>query len=178
MNSLLSFFAGWQVKLLLVVALVFGLYTYHKAEVKIAVNKAVAQVVVDMQIQSSKENFRLKERSLDTQIELQAKADKIQKDKDNEIANLKSRVRILSDSLRDRPTNRQEPNRVSDNPGNPETQTGATGLQLSRPDAELLIWFAGETAELQTELNSCLKKYSIAKETLDKFKRDNTPKTN
>jgi len=171
--NVLSLLGGWQIKLILLLALLFGAWTWHRAEVKIAVNEAVAQI----ETQQSKENFRLKERSLNTQIELQAKADKIEQDKNNEIANLKSRVRTLTDSLRNRPTNRAEPSGISDNSSNQEAQTGATGLQLSKSDATMAIWFAEQATELQIELKSCLRQYDDAKEALDKFKRDNTPKS-
>jgi len=173
LGSVIGFFGGWQFKLTLLCALLFGAWTWHRAEVKIAVKEAVSQI----EAQQSRENFRLKERSLNTQIELQAKVDKIEKDKNNEIANLKSRVRTLTDSLRNRPTNRAEPSGVSDNSSNQETQTGATGLQLSKSDATMAIWFAEQATELQIELKSCLRQYDEAKETLDKFKRDNTPKS-
>lgn len=173
LGSMISLFSGWQIKLILLLALLFGAWTWHRAEVKIAVKEAVSQI----EAQQARENFRLKERSLNTQIELQAKADKVQKEKDNEISNLRSRVRTLTDSLRNRPTNRAEPSGVSYNSSNQETQTGATGLQLSRSDATMAIWFAEQATELQIELKSCLRQYDDAKETLDKFKRDNTSKS-
>ena len=172
LGSMISFFSGWQIKLILTLALLFGAWTWHKAEVKIAVKEAVSQV----ESQQSKENFRLKERSLNTQIELQAKIDKIEKDKNNEIANLKSRVRTLTNSLSSRPT-RAESSRISNNTGNEESKQRTTGSGLYQDDRVFLARFAGMAEELKVEIQSCYKQYDEAKETLDKFKRDNTPKS-
>ena len=55
MANLLGFFSGWQVKIILVLALIFGAYAWHKAEVKIAVNEAVTAI----EAQATKERFKL-----------------------------------------------------------------------------------------------------------------------
>lgn len=174
--NFLSFIYGWQIKIILVIALVVGTYTWHKVEVNKAVNKAVTQVVADIEIQASRERFKLKERSLNTQIELQAKVDKIQKDKDNEISNLKSRVRTLTNSLSDRP-NRTSQSGVPDSTGNEESTGYVAANRLYRDDAEVAVWFATRTEGLKIELLSCYKQYDEVKKTLDKFKAENTPKT-
>lgn len=170
--NILSLLGGWQIKLILLLALLFGAWTWHRAEVKIAVKEAVAKI----EVQQNKENFRLKERSLNTQIELQAKADKIEKDKNNEISNLKSRVRTLTDSLSNRP-NRPEPSGIPNNTGDEESTGYMAADRLYRDDAAVAIWFATRTEGLKIELQACYKQYDEVKETLDKFKKDNTPKS-
>ena len=170
MNTLLSFLGNWQVKLLLIFVLVFSAGVWHKAQVKIAVNEAVTQVVSDIEIQSARERFKLKETALNSQIELQNKAERMRKEKNNEINNLQSRVDVLADSLSVRP-NRQGPSNIPSNSGNSDSKAGATGVQLSRPDAEFLIWFARETSELQLELNYCKKQYDESRNTLEKYRK-------
>lgn len=164
---LTTLISGWQVKLILLLAVIFGVWTWHRAEVKMAVNEAVSQI----EVQQAKESFRLKERSLNTQLELQAKVDKIQKEKDDEISNLKSRVSALSSSLSNRPS-RQEPSGVSNNPSNPESTGYVAADRLYRDDAEVLVWFSARTEGLKIALQSCYKQYDEVKETLDKFKRN------
>lgn len=165
-----GFLGGWRVKLAIVVSLLFGAYMWHTAEVKIAVNKAVQEI----RYQSAKEDFKLKDRSLDAKIALQESFDNIQKDKDAKLKTLNTRVATLTASLRSRP-NRPETSGVPDNTSTKEGTAGATGVRLYRADAELLSWFSGQTAELQVELQGCYKSYDEAKETLDRFKLDNTP---
>lgn len=172
MNTIINFFAGWQVKLVLVLALLFGAYTWHKAEVRVAVKETVAQI----ESQAAKENFKLKERSLDSQIALQQKADDIQKEKDAKIKTLTGRVAALTRSLSDRP-NRPEASGISVNPGTQESQSGATGAQLYRQDGEFLTREAARAEEIKEELLACYKSYDAAKAALDKFKKENSPKT-
>lgn len=173
MIPLLSFFSGWQVKLVLVAALIFGAWMWHKAEVKIAVNEVVLQI----QQESAKEGFKLKERSLNAQIALQESFNNIQKEKDAKIVSLNRRVRTLSNSLRDRPY-RPEGSGISDSPRIEESKAGATGGGLYRNDAEFLARFSGMAEELKVELLACYKSYDEAKVKLDKFKTENNPKTN
>lgn len=177
MNTILSFLADWKIKLAILFIVLFGLWSYHRIQTKLEVNKAVSTAVAEIKEQTSKENFRLRENSLNAKIELQSKIDKIQKDKNNEITDLKSRVRTLSNSLSERSSTRQEPSGVPNNPGDAKSSPGATGLQLSRPDATMALWFAGDASELQSELKACYKQYDEAKSILDRFKRDNASRT-
>ena len=172
MNAIINFFAGWQVKLVLVLALLFGAYTWHRAEVKIAVKEAVAKI----EAESAKENFRLKERSLNAQIELQQSFDNIQKDKDAKIKNLNARVASLTRSLQERPS-RPESSGVPDNSRVEEVRQGSTGTGLYREDSEFLSREAARAELIKEELLGCYKSYDTAKETLDKYKRENTPKS-
>lgn len=176
LGAVMSFFGPWYIKLALVLALIGGLYTYHKVQIKIEVNKAVAQVVADIELQSNRESFKLKERSLNAQIELQEKFDNIDKEKNAKIQTLTGRVATLTRSLSERP-NRPEASGVPNNPSAQESKPGATGAQLYRQDGEFLAGEAARAEEIKIELQGCYKSYDDAKETLDKFKRENTPKT-
>lgn len=172
MSSFLSFFLDWKVKIALALVVLSAAYFWHISEVKVAVNEAVTQI----EAQASKETFKLKERSLNAKIELEQEFDNIQKDKNAKIQTLNDRVASLTRSLQERP-NRPESSGVPNAAGVEESDTGATGLRLYRPDAQFLSWFSGQAAELQVELSACYKSYDDAKEKLDKFKIENQPKT-
>lgn len=172
MNTLLSFFLDWKVKLTILIVAFSAAYIWHLSEVKVAVTEAVAEVELNI----SKENFRLKERSLNAQIELQQSFDNIQKDKDAKIKNLNARVASLTRSLQERPS-RPEPSGVSNDSRTQESTGYVAADRLYRDDAAVAIWFATRTEGLKVELQSCYRSYDKAKETLDKFKEENPPKT-
>lgn len=172
MIQILSLFSSWKVKLAVIAVIILGLYFWHRSEVKIAVNQAVQEI----KYESAKENFKLQENALNSKIALQDNFDKIQKDKDAKIKTLNADVSNLRNSLRNRPY-RTEGSDLSRDTRTEESTTGATGLRLYRSDAEVLVWFAGETTELQTELKACYASYDKARETLKKFKDENSPKT-
>lgn len=170
--SVISFLGGWQAKVIILAIILVSLFAYHKVQVNKAVTKAVAEVELNL----AKENFRLKERSLNAQIALQESFDNIQKDKDAKIKNLNARITSLTRSLSERP-NRPESGRVSDNSRVEETKQGATGAQLYREDGIFLVREAARAELIKEELLACYKSYDTAKEVLDKYKKENTSKT-
>ena len=171
MNTLLSFFLNSKVKLLILAIVLTSLFAWHK----VLVHEAVTEAVAEVELNISKENFKLKERSLNAQIELQQSFDNIQKDKDAKIKTLNARVASLTRSLQERP-NRPEPSGVS-NDSRVEESTGYVAAdRLYRDDAAVAIWFATRTEGLKVELQSCYRSYDKAKETLDKFKEENASK--
>ena len=172
MNTLLSFFFDWKVKIALALVVISAAYFWHLSEVKIAVSEAVTQI----EAQVSRESFKLKERSLNAKIELEQKFDNIQKEKNAKIQTLNARVASLTRSLQERP-NRPEPSGVPNSTGIEESKPGATGAQLYRQDGEFLAGEAARAELIKEELLTCYKSYDTAKAALDKYKKENTPKT-
>lgn len=168
MNKVLSFFLDWKVKLSIVLIILAGLFTYHK----VLVHEAVQEAVSEIHIQQAKENFRLKERSLNTQIALQESFDNIQKEKNEKIKSLNSRVASLTWSLQQRPS-RAESAGVSNDSKVGEARQGSTGLGLYFEDSRFLLGEAARAELIKEELLTCYRSYDTAKETLDKFKADN-----
>ncbi len=166
--SVISFLGGWQVKLAILIIAVISLFAYHKVQV----NKAVTEAVAEIQLNLAKENFRLKERSLDAQIALQESFDKIQKDKDAKIKNLNARVASLTRSLQERP-NRPDSSGISNDSRDEESAGYVAADRLYRDDAAVAIWFATRTEGLKIELQTCYKSYDQAKQALEDFKRNN-----
>lgn len=171
MNTLLSFFLNSKVKLLILAIVLVSLFAWHR----VLVHEAVTEAVAELELNISKENFKLKERSLNAQIELQQSFDNIQKNKDAKIKNLNARVAFLTRSLQERP-NRPEPSGVPVNPGVEESSGYVAADRLYRDDAAVAIWFATRTEGLKLELQSCYKSYDAAKEALDRYKKENESK--
>ena len=107
------------------------------------------RVVLERQAQEWKDEVR------ETERQLQAKADKIQREKHNAVKAADSKYAALIDSLRHRAETRSnEP--VSDSSGD---VVGCTGAGLARPDAEFLAGFAADAARLQAQYNACKAGY-------------------
>ena len=169
--NLLSFLSGWQTKLIILIIVLVSLFSYHK----VLVHKAVTQAVTEIELNLAKENFKLKERSLNSQIALQESFDNIQKDKDAKIKNLNARVASLTRSLQERP-NRPDSSGISNDSRVEETKQGATGAQLYREDGIFLAREAARAELIKEELQTCYKSYDAAKEVLDKYKKENKSK--
>lgn len=169
--SVISFLGGWQVKLVILTVVIISLFAWHRIEV----NRAVTEAVAEIQLNLAKENFRLKERSLDAQIALQESFDKIQKDKDAKIKNLNARVASLARSLSERP-NRPKPSGISNDSGVEEGSGYVAADRLYRDDAAVAIWFATRTEGLKIELQTCYNNYETVKQALENFKKNNNYK--
>ena len=172
MNTLLSFFLNSKVKLLILVIVLVSLFAWHK----VLVHEAVTEAVAEVELNISKENFKLKERSLNAQIELQQSFDNIQKDKDAKIKNLNARVASLTRSLQERP-NRPDSSGISNDSRVEESKPGSTGVGLYREGALFLVREAARADEIRIELQTCYKSYDTAKEVLDRYKKENASKT-
>lgn len=172
LGSITNLLGGWQVKLVMLTLVLVSLFAWHKVQV----HKAVSAAVTEIELNLAKENFKLKERSLNAQIELQQSFDNIQKEKDAKIKNLNARVASLTRSLQER-TSRPESSGVPDNSRIEKTSKGATGAQLYRQDGEFLAGEAARAELIREELLTCYKSYDTAKKALDNYKKENTPKT-
>ena len=171
MNTLLSFFLNSKVKLLILVIVLVSLFAWHK----VLVHEAVTEAVAEVELNISKENFKLKERSLNAQIELQQSFDNIQKDKDAKIKNLNARVASLTRSLQERPS-RPESSGVPDNSRIEESSGYVAADRSYRDDAAVAIWFATRTEGLKIELQTCYNNYETVKQALENFKKNNNYK--
>ena len=173
LGSIVSFFAGWQVKLAVVLIVSISLYTYHKIQIKVAVNTAVAEI----ELQSAKERFKILDKAQAVTYALRDSNDKSIKEKDEKLKLLTTRVATLTASLQNRPERPAESSNTSRSTSNPESPQGATGASLYREDGIFLSREAAKAVELQEWLKLCYKDYDSVKEKLEKFKRDNPSKT-
>lgn len=170
--NILSFFAGWQTKVAIVLIVLVSLFAWHKHEVSLAVAQSTAQI----ELQYSKEKFKLIDKAQTETYTLRDQVEQITKDKNVKIKALDARVAALTASLSSRPDRPASNGSIPGSTSNGESTEGATGLRLYRPDSIFLTRLSGETAELQTELKACYRQYDEVKDKLDKFKRENTSK--
>lgn len=82
---------------------------------------------------------------------LQAQADAQRKKKDAEIARINTRLAAALDGLHNRPSRLPESSR---------TCGGATGTELSKPDAEFLAREAARADKAVENLNHCIAQYN------------------
>jgi hypothetical protein len=91
--------------------------------------------------------------------QLQAQADHLRQEKDDEIRSINARVASLSDSLRKRPERTAQASAVSGATGASCPACVCTGAGLSREDAEFLAREAARADELRASLTQCVKQY-------------------
>ena len=121
-------------------------YTYGKENVQ---EKWDAEKVVQEREMLAKAN-----EAIEKERQLQAKADKIQKERIRESQIVNRRYNALVDSLRDRPEARQD-----SVPADSTNAVGCTGEGLAKPDAEFLAGYAADAAQLQAQYNACKAGY-------------------
>ena len=96
---------------------------------------------------------------------LQAQADRLREEKDNEIRNLNARATALSNSLRDRPSRTTTvASTVSSSTGLSCPTLTCTGAELSREDGEFLAGEAARADEARTLLKQCYDQYNAVRQ--------------
>jgi hypothetical protein len=153
-------------------ALLFA-YSWHKSEVKTELNALRASLELQHRVVLDEQRKRLLERSRASERVLQEQITLSERDKNAKIKELNSTVSSLRSSLLKRPEGRISQGDFSKCPSEGTTEKGATGLQLSRMDADVLARFSRDTSELQIELKSCLADYESVRKALEKFKEEN-----
>jgi len=91
--------------------------------------------------------------------QLQAQADHLRQEKDDEIRSISARAASLADSLRKRPERTTQASAVSSTASAGCPACVCTGNSLSREDAEFLAREAARADELRASLAQCVKQY-------------------
>ena len=140
----------------MIVLLLGMLYGTHKVIVYRAVNAAVADTKATMSAQYTQKLLEASELAREREQVMVTSADKIRKEKDAQIASLNSRLGTALDGLRQRP-----PRTPSSPEGAkaPSVGAGATGAELSREDAGVLIREAHRADTLRAALDQCYRQY-------------------
>lgn len=129
-----------------------GLYKGHKlgkAEVQQAWDKEKAEQYAAYA--KAQEEARAKEQ------ELQATADQLRREKDEEIRSINAKSAALASQLRDRKDRPTQTGSVSSTAS--VGSSGCSGKELYREDGEFLIRIAREADELRTALKQCYTQY-------------------
>lgn len=157
--------------LALTLAVLFSAWSWHTSEVSKAVTAAKASVEQTYRVSIDEQRKRLVARSEASEKALRNQLTNNSRSKDAEIKKLNTDVASLRSSLQSRPERTTDSTTsVSNSTGESPAKAGATGLQLSRPDADFLARFSGFSAELQAELKACLKDYEDVKNEINSFK--------
>ena len=172
MNTLLSFFLNSKVKLLILAVVLVSLFAYHRYEV----NKAVTQATNELKIEYSKEVFRQIEIARDESIKLKQEKEKADAEYKKNLASANARYESIHRWLSNLP---KHPSR-SDNPGNPgDAETGSEDVvgRLTRENARNLTEYGYTTETLRQSLLMCYGQYDAVKESLDKLRLQQAPKS-
>jgi acetyl-CoA carboxylase alpha subunit len=154
------------VKIIVIISLISAVFLTHTWRVNKAVDKAVAEQVAIY-------NNKIKEleiKSLKAESELKDKVQSIKGEKDAQIKAIDRKYNTTIASLLNRPERSTTSNSTSST-CNAESTQGATGAQLYRNDAEVLIRFARDAEELKTSLIACYQQYDAVKDQLDNYRK-------
>ena len=146
--------------IMLILGILFGT---HKVIVYRAVGAAVAETKATLQGEYTKKLLEASELSREREQVMVSSAEKIRKEKDVQIASLNGRLSTALDGLRQRPP--RPPSSPKDTPA-PSVGTGATGAELSREDAGILIREAHRADTLREALNQCYRQYEQVRQVL------------
>lgn len=163
-------------KLVGTAAIILGLLVWHTTYVDQKVKQAESAVRLEITQQYNKRTTELKDESSKVQTELQAKVHTQQKEHNAKVHNLNLRITDLSNSLSNRPLRPASTGSIPDSSNTGACTAGCNGQGLYQDDARFLARYAGQAEELKEGLIQCYRQYDTVKETLDKFKADNTPK--
>lgn len=166
--SIFSLFSGWQFKLVLVVALIFGAWAWHTKEVSTAVSQAEQRI----ELQYAREVFKLKDRANEESISLKSKILEQQKEKKRELEIANRNYESLREWLRNLPISGSNSTRST---GNSEDRSEEIIGELHRSNAEALAGYAYQTEELKVNLIACYRDYDAVKAARDKFIKENKP---
>jgi hypothetical protein len=142
-----------------------GAYSWHKQKIQTAIAEHDRKL---SEYYNSKILSLMKEKE-QTEQKLLQEVKNTERKKNEEISRVTRRYDDIIAGLRNRPDNRQTGENYTNSAAETPTETGATGLQLSRPDAEFLARFARDTAELQAELKACIRDYESVREIVNNF---------
>ena len=171
--NLFSFISGWQIKLVIIAALLFGAWLWHKSEIKIAVSTAEQR----LELQYAREIFKLKDRANEESIALKNRIESQRKTTDAKLKDADARYNDLLAWLSAQSGSSTSNIGVSNNPSNAESTRGTYFGGLYTEDAIALAESSRAAEKLKIELLACYKQYDEVKETLDNFRLKNSAKT-
>lgn len=177
------------IKITAVLAIVIAAYAWHANTLSNAVEKAVVNERNSLVIQYSKQAIKLQDNAYLAEVELKAEIKKVTDDKQKALSDSNTKYNDLLKWLSSQPnrgsTGKQSG--VSNSASTGESTKGTNGQGLlqgnaentARPDPALidLIGFAKQTEELKVYLLTCERQYDKVVEDQQKFRLQNTPKT-
>ena len=169
LGAVISFFSGWQAKLVIVIIILASLFTYHRIEV----NKAVNQATTELKLQYAKEVFRQVEIAKDESIKLKLQKEKADAEYKKNLAAADAKYKSLADWVSHLPKYSSR----GDNPGDSrdaETRSEDVVGELRRKHAEELARYSLRAETVRLGLISCYTNYDSIKQSLDKLRLENS----
>lgn len=165
------------IKLTLVSAVIAGAYIWHVQDVNHKVEQARTNERNALVIQYSKQAIKLQDNAYLAEVNLQNKIKRITDDKNKELSSVNAKYLDLLNWLSAQSNNTGKQTSVSNGTINPEGTGGINQQGLLQGDARNLIEFAKSTEELKVYLLSCYKQYDQVLEDQQKYRTENTSKT-
>ena len=168
---------GWQIKLvgfLIVLSSVCsGAYVWHNQQIKLQVQKAVQE----LNLEHAKEITRLTTKASKVSLGLQQQVKEQQDDKQKQVTLLNAKYSDLLGWVRSQPGSNTGTSNLPGSTSNAEVRSEDVIGELRRRHAIDLAGYASKTETLKLEVLACYRQYDTVKQALDKYRADNTPKT-
>lgn len=156
----------WMIKIAIVLVVLGGLFFWHKAEVKIAVDHAVTlqkekydKLIKELQVKSSETESKLNRQVLQLEVE-----------KNAQIKDIDRKYRATIDSLRQR-QERSTSSNTTGNSSNSESTERIDSEKLFGRHAEISLGIARDAEELKLHLNACYVQYDEIRDRLNRFNK-------
>ncbi len=172
MQSILSFFLDWKVKLVILSIALVGLFAWHKVQV----HKDVTAAVAEVELRVNQEKFKLLDKANEESIRLKEQIAKNKKDKDREIQAANAKYNSLLEWVRDLPSTTSNGDSTGDSRDS-EDRREEVIAELRRRHAEDIARLGFDAEEVRIALRQCYRDYEAVKAARDKFIQENTPKT-
>lgn len=167
-----SFISGWQIKVVIILALLFGAWAWHKSEIRIAASEAEQR----LELQYAREIFKLKDKANEESIALKNRIESQRKTTDAKLKDADARYNDLLTWLSAQSGNSTSNNGIPNNSENAESTRGTYFGGLYTEDAIALAESSRSAERLKIELLACYKQYDEVKDTLDNFRIKNKSK--
>jgi len=150
-----------------------GLYFWHISKVNTAVELAVQKIDLEQDMR----NLKLQERAHEASVRLDETLKQVQKDKDAKIKIANASYDNLLQWVRKQGIgSTASTDGIPDSPiVGKDSRESDFGI-LHRQDAEALVEYSKDAESLRVEVLSCYQQYDAVKDTLDAFKKENSPK--
>jgi hypothetical protein len=167
--ALVNNIKGTLLKIVVILALLGGLFLVHTQQVNTAVNKAI----VTQKAEYDRLNQSLQTKSLVFECSIKDDVTSITKEKDAKIKDITRKYNAALDSLRQYSTSAStstSSNTTTDS-SNAKSTAGIVTEGLFADHAEVSLGVAKNAEELKQHLNACYQQYDTVKDQLDSYRK-------
>jgi hypothetical protein len=167
--ALVNNIKGALLKIVVILALLGGLFLVHTQQVNTAVNKAI----VTQKAEYDKLNQSLQTKSLVFECSIKDDVTSITKEKDAKIKDITRKYNAALDSLRQYSTStatNTSSNTAADS-SDAKSTAGIVTEGLFADHAEVSLGIAKNAEELKQHLNACYQQYDAVKDQLDSYRK-------